>query len=306
VALSQARILYQNHSGDYPQVILTIPVTCRTPVLPLASNLHLHLQPVTHLPPITPPFRLLLHPPSQLLRPSASYPPSRLLFPPPANNSPIPPVTTPYRLLIHPSTCCSALLPITAPSLVNTPPSVLFLHPLSVTHPPVTPPSLLLLHPSYYPTCYSLLSLLLTLPPSCNSTIPPFAPSSLWYSLSHLAVTPSFLCYSPSDLLLTLPPVTPSSLWYSPSCLLLPPLSVTHPPACYSLLSSVTHPPACYSLLSLLLTVTPSFLCFSPSCLLLPPLSDTHSRSCYSLLSLLLTLPPVTSPSCLLLHPLTF
>jgi hypothetical protein len=30
VALSQARILYQNHSGDYPQVILTIPVTCRT------------------------------------------------------------------------------------------------------------------------------------------------------------------------------------------------------------------------------------------------------------------------------------
>jgi hypothetical protein len=31
VALSQARILYQNHSGDYPQVILTIPVTCRTP-----------------------------------------------------------------------------------------------------------------------------------------------------------------------------------------------------------------------------------------------------------------------------------
>ncbi len=28
--LSQARILYQNHSGDYPQVILTIPVTCRT------------------------------------------------------------------------------------------------------------------------------------------------------------------------------------------------------------------------------------------------------------------------------------
>jgi hypothetical protein len=32
VALSQARILYQNHSGDYPQVILTIPVTCRTAV----------------------------------------------------------------------------------------------------------------------------------------------------------------------------------------------------------------------------------------------------------------------------------
>jgi hypothetical protein len=32
VALSQARILYQNHSGDYPQVILTIPVTCRTTV----------------------------------------------------------------------------------------------------------------------------------------------------------------------------------------------------------------------------------------------------------------------------------
>jgi hypothetical protein len=33
VALSQARILYQNHSGDYPQVILTIPVTCRTDTL---------------------------------------------------------------------------------------------------------------------------------------------------------------------------------------------------------------------------------------------------------------------------------
>jgi hypothetical protein len=33
VALSQARILYQNHSGDYPQVILTIPVTCRTPYM---------------------------------------------------------------------------------------------------------------------------------------------------------------------------------------------------------------------------------------------------------------------------------
>ena len=30
MALCQARILYQNHSGDYPQVILTIPVTCRT------------------------------------------------------------------------------------------------------------------------------------------------------------------------------------------------------------------------------------------------------------------------------------
>jgi hypothetical protein len=25
VALSQARILYQNHSGDFPQVILIIP-----------------------------------------------------------------------------------------------------------------------------------------------------------------------------------------------------------------------------------------------------------------------------------------
>jgi hypothetical protein len=34
VALSQARILYQNHSGDYPQVILTIPVTCRTTPIP--------------------------------------------------------------------------------------------------------------------------------------------------------------------------------------------------------------------------------------------------------------------------------
>jgi hypothetical protein len=33
VALSQARILYQNHSGDYPQVILTIPVTCRTLII---------------------------------------------------------------------------------------------------------------------------------------------------------------------------------------------------------------------------------------------------------------------------------
>jgi hypothetical protein len=38
VALSQARILYQNHSGDYPQVILTIPVTCRTTVPYLRVN----------------------------------------------------------------------------------------------------------------------------------------------------------------------------------------------------------------------------------------------------------------------------
>jgi hypothetical protein len=38
VALSQARILYQNHSGDYPQVILTIPVTCRTPILVLRQK----------------------------------------------------------------------------------------------------------------------------------------------------------------------------------------------------------------------------------------------------------------------------
>jgi hypothetical protein len=38
VALSQARILYQNHSGDYPQVILTIPVTCRTAVMTAASR----------------------------------------------------------------------------------------------------------------------------------------------------------------------------------------------------------------------------------------------------------------------------
>jgi hypothetical protein len=38
VALSQARILYQNHSGDYPQVILTIPVTCRT-VLNFQTNM---------------------------------------------------------------------------------------------------------------------------------------------------------------------------------------------------------------------------------------------------------------------------
>jgi hypothetical protein len=38
VALSQARILYQNHSGDYPQVILTIPVTCRTGVFEANSQ----------------------------------------------------------------------------------------------------------------------------------------------------------------------------------------------------------------------------------------------------------------------------
>jgi hypothetical protein len=38
VALSQARILYQNHSGDYPQVILTIPVTCRTSMCSFILN----------------------------------------------------------------------------------------------------------------------------------------------------------------------------------------------------------------------------------------------------------------------------